>query len=326
MRAVVITEPGGPDVLALTDVPNPKPGTGEVLIDVVAFGINRADLLQRQGHYPPPAGTPAWPGLEVSGRIAAIGEGVSTWQVGDEVCALLTGGGYAEQVAVAAAQVLPLPSAVGLVSAAALPEVACTVWSNLRNVASLASSETLLIHGGGSGIGTFAIQFAKAIDVRVLVTCGSERKADACLALGADVAINYREQDFVEVVREVTDDRGVDVILDVMAAKYLARNVDSLAVNGRLVVIGMQGGTRAELDLSLLMRKRASIHATTLRARPAAEKAAIVSAVRQHVWPLIDEGKIHPVIHHVLPFDDVAEAHRLMESGDNIGKLVVQVT
>lgn len=323
MRAVVITEPGGPEVLALTDVPDPSAGSGEVVIDVVAFGINRADLLQRQGHYPPPRGVPAWPGLEVSGRVAALGEGVTTWQVGDEVCALLSGGGYAEQVAVPATQLLPVPNDVGLVSAAALPEVACTVWSNLHDVAGLAAAETLLIHGGGSGIGTFAIQFAKASGVRVLVTCGSERKADACLALGADVAINYREQDFLEAVREVTEGRGVDVILDVIGAKYLSRNVDALASAGRLVIIGLQGGTRAELDLNAVMRKRASIHGTTLRARPASEKAAIVRGVREHVWPLIDEGKIHPVIHHVSSFNEVADAHRLMESGENIGKILV---
>ena len=256
MRAVIATEPGGPDVLAVHDLPDPEPGPGEVVIDVAATAVNRADTLQRQGHYPPPPGASDVLGLECSGTVAAVGEGVTGWSVGDEVCALLAGGGYATKVAVPAGQVMPVPAGVDLVTAGALPEVACTVWSNVFMVAGLAPEETLLVHGGAGGIGTMAIQLAHALGARVVATAGSAEKLELCRSLGADVVVNYREQDFVEEVRRATDGRGADVILDNMGAAYLGRNVDALATEGRLVVIGMQGGTRGELDLGKLMRKR----------------------------------------------------------------------
>jgi putative PIG3 family NAD(P)H quinone oxidoreductase len=283
MRAVVITEPGGPEVLQWTEVPDPEPGPGDVLIDIVAGGVNRADLLQRQGLYPPPPGAPPYPGMEVSGRVVSAGQEVTGWKPGDEVCALLAGGGYAERVAAPAGQVLPVPGGVALPEAAALPEVTCTVYSNVFQAGRLAPGETLLVHGGASGIGTMAIQMAKAHGARVLCTAGSPGKLGRCRELGADVGINYREEDFAEAVKEATSGKGVDVILDIMGASYLARNVDALATGGRLVIIGQQGGSRAELNLGLLMTKRASVHAATLRSRPAGEKAAIVSAVRENV-------------------------------------------
>jgi putative PIG3 family NAD(P)H quinone oxidoreductase len=321
MRAITITEPGGPDALTWSEVPDPIPGEGEVLVRVAASAVNRADVLQRQGFYDPPPGASRYPGLECSGRIAALGAGVSGWAVGDEVCALLSGGGYAEKVAVPVGQLLPVPKGVDLVTAAALPEVACTVWSNVFQVAHLRPAETLLVHGGSSGIGTMAIQLGKAIGARVAVTAGSAEKLEACRALGADVLINYREQDFVEALGP----GGADVILDVMGAKYLDRNLDALAVNGRLVVIGMQGGVKAELNLGKLMAKRAAVAATGLRARPLDEKAAIVASVREHVWPLLESGTVRPVVDRVLPLADAAEAHRLMESSTHIGKILLAV-
>jgi putative PIG3 family NAD(P)H quinone oxidoreductase len=321
--AYTVPTPGDPDALVLTEVDDPLPGPGEVLVDVAAMGVNRADLLQRQGHYDPPPGTSPIPGLEVSGRVSALGDGVDRWQVGDEVCALLTGGGYAQRVAVPAGQVLSLPRGVDVVSAAALPEVVCTAWSNVFMVAGLRAGETLLAHGGGSGIGTIAIQLAHATGARVIVTVGSQRKADACLALGADAAINYREADFVAEVDSITQGHGADVVLDVMGASYLARNLAALAFEGRLVVIGLQGGVRAELDLGRLMAKRAALIGTTLRARPAAEKAAIVAAVEEHVWPLIDAGDVAPVIDQVLPFSDAPAAHRAMEQAGHVGKILL---
>ena len=325
MRAITIAEPGGPDVLRLAEVPDPVPADGEVLVDVVASAVNRADVLQRQGFYNPPPGASPYPGLECSGRIAAIGANVSGWAVGDEVCALLSGGGYAAKVAVPAGQLLPVPRGLSIVDAAALPEVVATVWSNVFQVAHLRPAEILLVHGGSSGIGTMAIQLGKAIGAKVAVTAGSPEKLEACRALGADILINYREQDFVEELRETTAGHGADVILDVMGAKYLDRNLDALALNGRLVIIGMQGGISAELNLSKLMAKRAAIAATSLRARPLDEKAAIVASVREHVWPLIDNGTVKPVIDRVLPLADAAEAHRLMESSTHIGKILLQV-
>ena len=265
MRAVTVPTPGGPEALVVADVPAPTAGPGEVLIDVVAAGVNRADVLQRMGFYPPPPGAPAYLGLECSGRIAALGAGVSGWRVGDEVCALLAGGGYAAQVAVPAGAVLPVPAGVDLVDAAALPEVACTVWSNVFLTAALQPGQTLLVHGGSSGIGTMAIQLARAVGARVAVTAGTADKLEVCRALGAEILVNYREQDFVEVLREQTDGHGADVILDNMGAKYLARNVTALADYGRLVVIGLQGGVKGELDLGLLLRKKAAVIATSLR-------------------------------------------------------------
>lgn len=323
MRAVEIAEPGDADVLRLADVDRPEPGPGQVVVDVVAAGVNRADVMQRIGVYPPPKGASPLPGLEVSGTVAAVGDGVTGVAVGDEVCALIDGGGYAEAAVVPAGQVLPVPDGVSLVDAAGLPEVACTVWSNVFMTAGLQPAETLLVHGGSSGIGTMAIQLAKALGARVAVTAGSPEKLDACRALGADVAISYREEDFVERVREETDGHGADVVLDNMGAKYLGRNVDVLATAGRLVVIGLMGGRRGELDLGALLAKRGAVIATSLRARPAEEKAAIIAAVREHVWPLLDDGTVRPVIHERYPLEHAADAHRAMEASGHIGKLLL---
>lgn len=323
MRAVTLPSYGGPEVLTVAEVPDPEVGPGEVLVDVAATAVNRADVLQRMGFYNPPPGASPYPGLECSGRIAALGDDVAGWQVGDEVCALLSGGGYAERVAVPAAQLLPVPDGVSLVDAAGLPEVACTVWSNVFQLAALQPSEVLLVHGGTSGIGTMAIQLAARHDARVFCTVGSEEKARRAEELGAERAIRYRDEDFVEVVRAAAG--GADVVLDNMGAKYLARNVDVLSTNGRLVVIGMQGGSRGELDLGALLAKRAAVHATSLRARPAAEKAAIVESVLAGVWPAIDNGEVRPVIDRVLPLDAVAEAHRVMEESSHVGKILLSV-
>src|SRR3954468_19737987 len=319
MYAITIPEPGGPETLVWAKVPDPVPGEGEVLVEVVAGAVNRADLLQRQGFYDPPPGASSYPGLECSGRIAEIGPGVSGWSVGDEVCALLAGGGYAQKVAVPAGQLLPVPEGVGLKEAAALPEVVCTVWSNVFMVAHLRPGETLLVHGGSSGIGTMAIQLAKAVGAKVAVTAGTKEKLERCAALGADILIDYKEQDFVAEVKEATGGAGADVILDNMGAKYLDRNVRALAVNGRLAVIGLQGGMKGELNLGVLLAKRAAISATSLRARPLEEKAAIVAAVREHVWPLFAAGQVRPVIDRELRMPDAAEAHRLVEASGHIG-------
>jgi putative PIG3 family NAD(P)H quinone oxidoreductase len=323
VRAVVLTGAGGPEVMRWDQVPDPVPGPGEVLVDVVASAVNRADLLQRQGHYDPPPGTSPYLGLECSGRVAALGDGVDGWAVGDEVCALLTGGGYAESVAVPAGQLLPLPTGVDLVEAAGLPEVTCTVWSNVFMLAGLRPGETLLVHGGASGIGTMAIQLGRAMQARVAVTAGSPERLARCQDLGAQVLVNHREEDFVERVRSATDGHGADVVLDLIGAKYLARNVEVLATSGRLVVIGLQGGTKAELDLGLLMRKRAAVLATVLRARPPEEKAAVVASVREHVWPLVGSGTVRPVVDRVLPMAEAAEAHRVLEAGENVGKVLL---
>jgi putative PIG3 family NAD(P)H quinone oxidoreductase len=323
MKAIVISEPGGPEVLTLSEVPDPVPGDGEVLVEVVAAAVNRADLLQRMGFYDPPPGSSEILGLECSGRIIALGAGVSGWGVGDRVCALLTGGGYAEKVVVPTGQLLPVPENVDLVEAAGLPETVCTVWSNVFMAAGLRPGETLLVHGGASGIGTTAIQLAKSLGATVLVTVGSKEKAERCVELGADAAINYKDEDFVERVRELTDGHGADVILDIMGASYLARNVDALAVSGRLVNIGMQGGSKGELDLGTLMRKRAAVLATTLRARPLAEKAAIVAAVREHVWPLLASGALKVVVDRKVPLADATHAHRAVEASDHVGKVLL---
>ncbi|MFG2116763.1 NAD(P)H-quinone oxidoreductase [Streptomyces sp. NPDC048718] len=323
MHAITIPEPGGPEALVWAEVPDPVPAEGEVLVEVVASAVNRADVLQRQGFYDPPPGSSPYPGLECSGRIAALGPGVSGWSVGDEVCALLVGGGYATKVAVPVGQLLPRPANVDLVTAAALPEVACTVWSNIFMLAHLRPGETLLVHGGSSGIGTMAIQLAKAIGARVAVTAGSPEKLARCAELGADILVDYREQDFVEELRKATDGAGADVILDIVGAKYLDRNVKALAVNGRLVVIGLQGGVKGELNLGALMAKRAAVLATTLRARPLEEKAAVVAAVREHVWPLVEAGTVTPVVDRALPMADVAEGHRAVESSAHVGKVLL---
>ncbi|MFI6130056.1 NAD(P)H-quinone oxidoreductase [Micromonospora sp. NPDC051141] len=322
MRAVTITEPGGPEALVWAEVPDPEPGPGEVVVEVRASAVNRADLLQRQGHYPPPPGASAYPGLECSGTVRALGPDVTGWSVDQEVCALLTGGGYAEQVAVPAGQLLPVPDGVDLVDAAALPEVACTVWSNVVDLAGLAEGDTLLVHGGGSGIGTFAIQLGVALGATVVATARAA-KHERLRELGAAHTVDYREQDFVEEVRRVTDGRGADVILDIMGASYLPRNVAALATGGRLVVIGMQGGRKGELDLGTLLAKRASVHATALRSRPLAEKAAIVRGVREQVWPLVAAGRVRPVVHARVGMADAADAHRLVEASDHLGKVLL---
>ncbi|SCG59561.1 NAD(P)H-quinone oxidoreductase [Micromonospora coxensis] len=322
MRAMTIPEPGGPEALVWAEVPDPQPGPGEVVVDVRASAVNRADLLQRQGFYPPPPGAPAYPGLECSGVVGAVGAGVTGWEVGQEVCALLAGGGYAERVAVPAGQLLPVPAGVDLVDAAALPEVACTVWSNVVRLARLGRGETLLVHGGGSGIGTFAVQLGAALGATVVATARAA-KHERLRELGAAHTVDYREQDFVEEVRRVTDGRGADVILDIMGASYLSRNVAALADGGRLVVIGMQGGRKAELDLGALLAKRASVAATALRSRPLDDKAEIVRGVRDEVWPLVESGVVRPVVDRRLPMTDAAQAHRLVESSDHLGKVLL---
>jgi putative PIG3 family NAD(P)H quinone oxidoreductase len=309
-------------VLVWAEVPDPSPGPGEVLIDITASAVNRADLLQRAGAYPPPSGAPPYPGLECSGRIAALGEGVTGHSVGDEVCALLGGGGYAERVAAPAAQLLPVPRNVDLTDAAGLPEVACTVWSNVFDLAHLQPGETLLVHGGGSGIGTFAIQLAKANGAHV-VTTARAAKHEALLELGADATIDYSSEDFVEATRAATGGRGADVILDIMGASYLERNVDALARGGRLVIIGMQGGQRGELNLSAMMGKRASIASTGLRSRPPAEKAKIIVGVREQVWPHVESGAVRPVVHTRLPMAEAAAAHALVASNEHLGKVLL---
>jgi len=324
MHAVVITEPGGPDVLQWTEVPDPVPGPGEVLVNVAASAVNRADMMQRQGFYNPPQGAPPYPGLECSGTIAAVGDGVTGWQPGDQVCALLAGGGYAEKVAVPAGQLLPVPKTTTLLEAAALPETVCTVYSNVFQGARLAEGETLLIHGGGSGIGTTAIQLGKHAGAIVAVTAGSPEKLDACQQLGADILINYREDDFAERLLELTDGHGADVILDIIGAGYLAKNLAALAQDGRIANIGLQQGRKAELDFSVLMAKRGTIMSTTLRARPAAQKASIVAAVTASVWPLVDAGVIRPVIHCELPMEQAGEAHRIMTASSHTGKIVLR--
>lgn len=320
MRAVVAAGTGGPEVLSVGEVPEPTPAAGEVVVDVVATAVNRADTLQRQGFYPPPPGASDTIGLECSGRISALGEGVEGWSVGDEVCALLAGGGYAERVAVPVGQVMPVPGGVSLVEAAALPEVAATVWSNVFMTAHLARGERFLVHGGAGGIGTMAIQLAAARGAEVLATGGSPDKLELCRSLGATRAISYRDEDFVEVLEEVG---GADVILDNMGAKYLGRNVAALATGGRLVIIGMQGGARGELDINALLRKRASVTATSLRARPLEEKAAICCGVVENVWPLVAAGQVRPIVENTMPLEDVAKAHRLMDEGGHSGKIVL---
>ncbi|MFV2197942.1 NAD(P)H-quinone oxidoreductase [Nocardiopsis sp. LOL_012] len=322
MYAMRITAPGGPDALSWSEVPDPVPGPGEVVVEVAASALNRADIAQREGAYPPPPGAPEYPGLECSGTIAALGSGAhdSGWAVGDPVCALLAGGGYAERVAVPVGQLLPVPKGVGTVEAAALPEAACTVWSNLVPEARLKSGETLLVHGGSSGIGTFAIQFARELGARVAVTAGSDEKLDFCRDLGAETAINYRTEDFTERMRSLG---GADVVLDLMGGSYLDANLRSLKTGGRLVVIALMGGRSAELDLGRMLVKRLSVHATTLRSRPVEEKAAITAGVRDQVWPLVEKGAVRPVIDRTVPMREAAEAHRIMESSAHTGKILL---
>jgi putative PIG3 family NAD(P)H quinone oxidoreductase len=325
MHAVTCDGSGGTEVLRWSEVPDPVPAAGEVLVDVVSAGVNRADVMQRMGLYPPPAGISSVLGLECSGRVAAIGPGVIGISVGDEVCALLAGGGQAERAVVPAGQCLPVPAGVSLLDAGALPEVACTVWSNVVQSAELAAGDVLLVHGGSSGIGTMAIQVGKALGARVAVTAGSEEKLDRCRELGADIAVDYHDEDFVAKVKDATAGHGADVVLDIIGARYLERNVDVLATNGRLVCIGMQGGTRGELNLGVLLAKRASVHAATLRARPASEKAAICRSVADGLWPLVEAGKVAPVVGASYSMADAAAAHNLLESSQHVGKVLLTV-
>lgn len=325
MTAIEITEPGGPEKLAPTRRPVPQPAPGEVLIQVAAAGVNRPDCLQRQGSYPPPPGASDLPGLEVAGTVVALGEGVTAWKVGDEVCALLTGGGYAEYCAAPAAQCLPVPAGLTLQQAAAMPETFFTVWSNVFDRARLQPGESLLVHGGASGIGTTAIQLAKALGSRVFATVGGSEKVQPCLDLGAERVINYREEDFVQVIKEVTNNKGVDVILDMVGGDYVQRNLSALAVEGRLVFIAFLRGAKVELNLAPVMMKRLTITGSTLRARPVAHKAPIAQALRETVWPLLASGAIRPLIDRVFPLTEAAAAHALMESNRHVGKLLLQV-
>jgi putative PIG3 family NAD(P)H quinone oxidoreductase len=323
MRAVVCEGAGGIEVMTVGEIEDPQPAVDEVVIEVVAAGVNRADLLQRQGNYPPPPGAPGTIGLEVSGRIAAVGSEVDGWSVGDECCALLAGGGYAEKVVVPAPQVMPVPDGVDLVSAAALPEVVATVWSNVFMGAHLKDGETLLVHGGASGIGSMAIQLGVAHGARVLTTVGSADKMEFCTRLGADVAINYKEAEWASVVKEATGGAGADVILDIIGAKYLADNVKTLAFDGRLVVIGMQGGAKGELDLARLMSRRGSVIATGLRTRSVVDKGRILAEVVGHVWPLIAEKKVRPIVYATFPLAEVARAHQTLEQSTQLGKVLL---
>lgn len=325
MLAVEIREPGPPDVLGPADRPMPSPGPDDVLIKVAAAGVNRPDIAQRQGKYPPPPGASDIPGLEVSGTIEEVGSAVTTWHRGDKVCALVSGGGYAEYCAAPAVQCLPIPAGIDLISAAGLPETTFTVWTNVFERGHLRAGESLLVHGGSSGIGTTAIQMAKALGATVLVTAGSRVKCDACLALGADHAINYREEDFVASVRDRTAGRGVDVILDIVGGAYLQRNLDALAVDGRLVHIGQLGGARAEISLTPVLRRRLTITGSTLRPRSVEEKGAIARAVQQHVWPLVERGDVRVAVHATFDLREAAEAHRVMEASSHIGKLLLTV-
>ncbi|GAA4284491.1 NAD(P)H-quinone oxidoreductase [Brevibacterium daeguense] len=333
MRAITIPNPGGPDALVLDDVPAPECPAGSVLVKVHTAGINRADILQRQGHYDPPEGATQIPGLEVSGTILELGAGVTGWEVGQPVAALLSGGGYAEVVDVPAGQLLPVPENLSLQEAAALPEVVCTVHSNVFAAARLLPGEWLLVHGGGSGIGTAAIQLAKTLGAKVAVTVGSHRKADFCTELGADAVINYQDEDFVEQIRQITaadaaaagTKPGADVILDLIGAKYLDRNIKALSDDGRLVIIGLQGGVKAEINLNALMRGRKSVMGSTLRARPGRQKAAIVDQVSRDIWPLVADGTIKPIIHSIHPLADAGSAQALLEDGTSIGKVLLDV-
>jgi putative PIG3 family NAD(P)H quinone oxidoreductase len=324
MRAIVVEEPGGPEVLKLGDVEQPHPGPEEIGIKVVGAGVNRADLLQRQGHYPPPPGSSEIIGLEVSGQVAELGEGVTGWAVGDPCVALLTGGGYAAYVVAPAGQVVPPPPGLDLLAAGGVIEVAATVYSNLA-LARLSARETFLVHGGAGGIGSFAIQYAKALGATVITTAGGDEKLDYCRALGADHAISYRG-DWPSAVREAAGKHGVDVILDNMGAKYLADHLRLMAPDARLVVIGMQGGTKAQLDLSALMRARAWVTATSLRFRPVAEKADICRGVTETVWPWLADGKIKPTQHVVYPLAEATQAHARLESGESSGKIILELS
>ncbi|KAL7243849.1 hypothetical protein ACSBR1_016132 [Camellia fascicularis] len=323
MKAVVISSPGGPEVLQIQEVEDPEFGDDEVLIRVEATALNRADTIQRKGLYPPPKGSSSFLGLECSGTIQALGKNVTRWKIGDQVCALLSGGGYAEKVAVPAGQVLPVPAGVSLKDAASLPEVACTVWSTVFMMSRLSAGETFLIHGGSSGIGTFAIQIAKYQGVKVFVTAGSDEKLAACKDLGADVCINYKTEDFVARVKEETQGKGVDVILDSVGGPYFQRNIDSLNFDGRLFIIGFMGGSVTEVNLLGMLARRLTVQSAGLRYRSLENKAAIVSEVEKNVWPAIVAGKVKPVVYTYLPLSEAAESHRLIETSKHIGKILL---
>jgi NADPH:quinone reductase len=325
MRAIEISEFGPPDVLKLTDRPDPVPAAGEVLIDVEAAGVNRPDIIQRYGKYPPPPGASDIPGLEVAGRIASLGKGVSGFSVGDRVCALVAGGGYAERAAVPREQVLPIPRGFTAIQAAGIPETFFTVWTNVFQRGRLQSGETILIHGGTSGIGTTAIQLAKAFGARVMTTAGSDEKCDAARKLGAEHAFNYRTSDWVADAKRASGGRGLDVILDIVGADYIPKNLDLLAVEGRLVQIAFLKTAKAELDFSIMMRKRAWITGSTLRPRTPAEKGEIARELHQRVWPLLEQGVVAPIIHSTFPLAQAADAHRLMESSTHVGKIILEV-
>lgn len=322
-RYIRVEQPGAPEVMQLADGPRPVPGTDEVLIRVAAAGLNRPDLLQRLGVYPPPPTASPILGLEVAGTVAAVGSAVSQWQIGDVVCALTPGGGYAEHCVAPAAHCLPAPAGLSMIEAAALPETAFTVWGNLFRRGRLLAGESVLIHGGTSGIGTTAIQFAKAFGARVLVTAKGADKCAACVALGADAAIDYAEHDFVAEVQRLTDGRGVDVVLDIVGGDYTARNLAALGIDGRLILVGFQRGTAATIDLTAIMRKRIVVTGSMLRPQTHDQKAAIARDLREQVWPLIEAGKIRPLIAATFPLAKAAEAHRLMESNRHIGKIVL---
>jgi putative PIG3 family NAD(P)H quinone oxidoreductase len=326
MRAITLPTYGGPEALTWANAPDPQPGHGEVLVDVVAAGVNRADIMQRQGRYAPPPGASTLLGLECSGRIAALGAGASGWRIGDEVCALLSGGGYAERVTVPVGQLMPVPKGVSLVEAASLPEVACTVWSSVFAAGRLQPGEVLLVHGGASGIGTMAIQLGVRYGARVFATAGSPEKVNRCRELGAEVAIEYHTEDFVDRIAEETAAHGADVILDIVGGAYLRQNVEALADDGRLVVIGLQGGRVGELDLDALGTKRGSVTASRLRNRTRDGKAAIVASVVENVWPAIESGEVRPVIDRLIPIAEAAEAHRVLESSSHVGKIVLTFT
>jgi putative PIG3 family NAD(P)H quinone oxidoreductase len=324
MLAIEIQHPGGPEVLAPASHPVPKPGPGEILIKVAAAGVNRPDILQRRGLYPPPPGASEIPGLEVAGEIAGSGKGATRFRLGEKVCALVAGGGYAEYCAVHESNALPIPSGLDMIEAAALPETFFTVWTNLFQRGKLKSGESVLIHGGTSGIGTTATMLAKAFGALVLTTAGSEEKCQACVALGADFAINYHTQDFVEEARKFTDGKGVDVILDIVAGDYVARNYKAAALNGRIIQVGIQNGPAMELNLMPMLAKRLTHTGSTLRSRTVAEKAQIAQELEQQVWPLLHQGKIKPQIFKTFRLEEAAEAHALMESGAHIGKIVLK--
>lgn len=326
MLAIEISRPGGPDVLVAADRPKPVPSRGEVLVKVAAAGVNRPDVMQRMGQYPPPPGASDIPGLEIAGEVEQVGDDVRDWKAGDRVCALVAGGGYAEFCSVPAPQCLPVPRGTDFTHAAAIPETFFTVWTNVFERGRLKAGESILVHGGSSGIGTTAIQLARALGSRVFATAGSAEKCAACVRLGAEKAINYRDADFVAAVKDATGGRGVDVVLDMVGGDYLPRNMDALAVDGRLVQIAVLGGVKAPLNLLTMMQRRLTLTGSTLRTRPVAEKGAIAAALRQHVWPLLEAGAVAPVIHATFPLRAAADAHRMMDSGEHIGKLVLVVS